>query len=65
MTETRAIVVVVVCALLIEVGGTLGLMAIGVASTALIFPALVALLLAGTAIGEVVTRYGGKIDRRA
>lgn len=65
MTETKAIVLTIIGALLLQVGGTLGLMTIGAGDTALTFPTLVALVFAGTAIGEVVTRYGGKADRRA
>jgi hypothetical protein len=65
MTETKAIFLVIIVALLIEVGGTLGLMAFGAGDTALTFPGLIAVAFAGLSIGGVVSRFGGKADRQA
>lgn len=65
MTRTRAIALVAIGAILIQVGGTLGLVAAGVDGSAVTLPTLVATVFAGLTIGEVVSRYGRKADRRA
>lgn len=65
MTRTRAIVLVSIGAMLIQVGGTLGLMAVGLGGTAVTLPTLVAAVFAGLSVGEVVSRYGRKAEDRA
>ena len=65
MTRTRAIALVAFGAMLIQVGGTLGLIAVGFGGPVVTLPTLVAVVFAGLSIGEVVSRYGRKADHRA